>query len=69
MNRELIASFRIDITSARDHTWQGRVRHGEESRSFESELEMLRYMIELAPGLAPDIRWDTYDSQNQEETT
>ncbi len=60
-----LASFRIDITSVREHTWQGRVQCGAEIRSFESELELLRTMIELVPGLAT---WSADDFQEQEET-
>lgn len=53
MQDRTIASFRIDITSVREHTWQGWVTCGEQCRNFESELELLRSMIELVPGLAP----------------
>lgn len=55
MPDRILASFCIDITSVREHTWQGRVRCGDQLRTFESELQLLRHMIELAPSLTPDI--------------
>lgn len=69
MSDRTLAAFRIDITSTREHTWQGRVACGKESRSFESELELLRSMIELVPGLAPDLRWPAGHSVEQEDLT
>jgi len=69
MPDRVLASFRIDITSVREHTWQGRVKCGKESCDFESELEMLRCMMKFAPGLAPDLRWPAHDFQEQEDVT
>ncbi len=67
MTDRTFATFHIDITSVREHTWQGRVTCGDQIRCFESELQMLRYMIELMPGLAPEICWPAGCSQEQED--
>lgn len=64
---EPIAEFHITVTSVKEHTWQGRVTCGDLVRWFASELQMLRCMMEFAPGLAPDSRWLSGDFQEQED--
>lgn len=52
-----IANFSISIHSVKDATWQGIVECGGKYQTFESELQLLKYMMELAPELKPDISW------------
>ncbi len=66
---EPIAEFYIIVTSVKEHTWQGRVTCGDLVRSFVSELQMLRCMMEFAPGLTPDSQWSSGDFLEQEDVT
>ena len=56
-NKQAIASFTISIQSAENGTWQGTIAHNGASHQFESEMQMLLLMMELAPELKPSVDW------------
>ncbi len=54
-----IASFSISIHSVKDATWQGIVECSGKQRTFETEVQLLKYMMEFVPELKPDVSWIT----------
>lgn len=46
-----IAQFTVCVTGVERGTWRGRVTVGEDSFRFESEIELLRGLLERYPAL------------------
>ena len=49
-----IAQFTINISSVDGATWQGVVTAGEKTFTFKSEMQLLKWLWETYPALAPD---------------
>lgn len=64
---ETVASFRVRVTSVHDATWQGVVEANGEEYQFQSELQLLHWVMEQFPVLRPEAAWgnDKYESSNQ----
>ena len=64
---EEIASFHVHITSVHDATWQGVVEANGEEYQFQSELQLLPWVMEQFPVLRPEAAWgnDKYERSNQ----
>ena len=54
---EAIATFHVHITSVHDATWQGVVEANGTTHQFQSELQLLRLVMEQYPALRPQITW------------
>ena len=54
---EEIASFHVHITSVHDATWQGVVEANGTTYQFQSELQLLRLVMEQYPALRPQVSW------------
>ena len=55
---ETIASFHVRVTSVNDATWQGVAEANGTMYQFQSELQLLRWVMEQFPALRPDDRQD-----------
>ena len=54
---EPLASFQVRVTSVRDATWQGVVTANGEEYQFQSELQLLHWVMEQFPVLRPKAAW------------
>ena len=54
---EPMASFQVNITSAHDATWQGVVESNGAEFQFQSELQLLHWVMEQFPVLRPETAW------------
>ena len=54
---EPLASFHVRITSVHDATWQGVVEVSGEEYQFQSELQLLHWVMEQFPVLRPEVAW------------
>ena len=54
---EAIASFHVHITSVHDATWQGVVEANGTTYQFQSELQLLRWVMDQFPDLRPKTFW------------
>ena len=55
MESKGIATFTVCIESVKNNTWQGEVSLGDETFYFYSEIQLLKWMCEACPALAPDM--------------
>lgn len=53
-NGKTIAQFTIRISSVEGATWQGVVTAGEQTFTFKSEMQLLKWLWEIYPALTPD---------------
>ena len=53
MNKGEAVSFTVQITSVKNATWQGSITSDGESYSFESEIQLLKWLIQKYPELLP----------------
>ena len=60
---EVIASFRVHITSVHDATWQGVVETNGATYEFQSELQLLRWVMEQNPVLRPQVFWNNEQTE------
>ena len=49
-----LAQFTVRVTSAKNASWQGTVETGDAVFSFESELQLLKRLLECYPALLPN---------------
>ena len=54
---QAIAAFQVCVTSAEDATWQGVVTANGEEYQFQSELQLLHWVMEQFPVLRPEVAW------------
>ena len=54
---EEIASFHVHITSVHGATWQGVVEANGTTYQFQSELQLLRLVMDQYPALRPQVSW------------
>ena len=54
---EAIATFHVRIFSVHDATWQGVVEANGTTYQFQSELQLLRWVMEQYPALRPQVSW------------
>lgn len=59
MDRTILASFHVTITSAENTSWQGHVEINGTKHEFRSELQLLRCVLEQYPALRPAACWNT----------
>lgn len=57
MDQTVLAKFNVTITSADHASWQGYVEIDGTKHEFQSELQLLRCILEQYPGLRPDAEW------------
>ena len=58
MDSKALAQFHVTVTSAKDGTWQGIVEAKGNEYSFQSELQLLQWVMEQFPFLRPDVKWE-----------
>ena len=54
---EELASFHVHITSVHDGTWQGVVEANGKEYHFQSELQLLHWVMDQFPVLWPEAAW------------
>jgi len=57
MDREMIAQFTVCVSSTEGATWQGTVTAQDESFVFQSEMQLLHWVLEKYPHLKPEVEW------------
>lgn len=55
MKKQGLATFQVHIESIENNTWQGEVSFGDETFHFQSEIQLLRWMCEKCPAIAPEM--------------
>lgn len=58
MEKRELADFRVRILSAENATWQGVVESGGEVFSFQSELQLVKWLLRKYPALNPKTGFD-----------
>ena len=58
-----VASFHVHITSVHDATWQGVVEANGTTYQFQSELQLLRWVMDQYPALRPQVSWSEEQSK------
>ena len=59
MEQKAIAQFTVMVTSTENASWQGIVESNGKEFEFQSELQLLRWVMEQYPSLRPDTDWNT----------
>lgn len=59
MGQNVLAHFTVTVTSAENASWQGVVESNGKKFAFESELQLLRWVMEQYPSLRPNTYWST----------
>ena len=59
MEQKAIVQFTVMVTSTENASWQGIVESNGKEFEFQSELQLLRWVIEQYPFLRPDTDWNT----------
>ena len=54
---DAVASFHVHITSVHDATWQGVVEANGATYQFQSELQLLCWVMDQYPALRPEAAW------------
>ena len=62
MDQTILASFNVIITSAENASWQGYVEINGVKHEFESELQLLRCIMEHYPALRPSVSWSGFST-------
>ena len=62
MERKELARFTVRVLSADNATWQGEVESGGEVFTFESEMQLLKWLCQKHPQLMPDVESKHSDS-------
>ena len=57
MEQKAIVQFTVMVTSTENATWQGVVEANGKRFAFESELQLLRWVMKQYPSLRPDGYW------------
>ena len=57
MEQNALAHFTVTVTSTENTSWQGVVESNGKRFAFESELQLLRWVMEQYPSLRPDGYW------------
>jgi len=55
MEQRELADFRVRILSTEHSTWQGTVEAKGETFAFRSEMQLIRWLCQMYPGLFPEI--------------
>ena len=59
MEQNMLARFTVMVTSTENASWQGVVESNGKKFEFQSELQLLRWVMEQYPSLRPDTDWNT----------
>ena len=59
MGQNMLARFTVMVTSTENASWQGIVESNGKEFEFQSELQLLRWVMEQYPSLRPDTDWNT----------
>ena len=59
MEQNMLARFTVMVTSTENASWQGIVESNGKEFEFQSELQLLRWVMEQYPSLRPDTDWNT----------
>jgi len=59
MEQNVLAHFTVTVTSTENASWQGIVESNGKEFEFQSELQLLRWVMEQHPSLRPDTDWNT----------
>lgn len=59
MEQKAIVQFTVMVTSTENASWQGIVEANGKEFEFQSELQLLRWVMEQYPSLRPDTDWNT----------
>ena len=59
MEQNVLAHFTVMVTSTENASWQGAVESNGKKFEFQSELQLLRWVMEQYPSLRPDTDWNT----------
>ena len=59
MEQNMLARFTVMVTSTENASWQGIVESNGKEFEFQSELQLLRWIMEQYPSLRPDTDWNT----------
>ena len=59
MEQNMLARFTVTVTSTENASWQGIVESNGKEFEFQSELQLLRWVMEQYPSLRPDTDWNT----------
>ena len=59
MEQKAIVQFTVMATSTENASWQGIVESNGKEFEFQSELRLLRWVVEQYPSLRPDTDWNT----------
>ena len=59
MEQKAIVQFTVMATSTENASWQGIVESNGKEFEFQSELQLLRWVMEQYPSLRPDTDWNT----------
>ena len=59
MEQKAIVQFAVMVTSTENASWQGIVESNGKEFEFQSELQLLRWVMEQYPSLRPDTDWNT----------
>ena len=59
MEQNMLARFTVMVTSTENASWQGIVESNGKAFEFQSELQLLRWVMEQYPSLRPDTDWNT----------
>ena len=57
MEQNVLARFTVTVTSAENASWQGVVETNGKRFVFQSELQLLRWVMEQYPSLRPETYW------------
>ena len=57
MEQNALAHFTVTVTSTENASWQGIVESNGKEFEFQSELQLLRWVMEQYPSLRPDAYW------------
>ena len=57
MEQNMLARFTVMVTSTENASWQGIVESNGKEFEFQSELQLLRWVMEQYPSLRPDAYW------------
>ena len=59
MEQKAIVQFTVMVTSTENASWQGVVESNGKKFEFQSDLQLLRWVMEQYPSLRPDTDWNT----------
>jgi len=54
MDKKEIAAFTVRVLSAKNSTWQGEVTAGNETYLFQSEIDLVKWLVTKYPALIPE---------------